>query len=924
MAVSVSSDGQATPGPVPHTQIDADLRDGRLREVLERTTPFAEDLRGDLGVQRAHVAALSGLGRHGAVIAHLLAEGIAPPTDPALNAMLAKACLRAGRFEAADTAYLAAMAGTAPDLETVLGYVDVALAQNAVGRAATRADHALTYFPNAPQLLVRKARVLHRLGRNDDALGLLRPLVESEPPDIEALLSAARIAQSCDAPHEAEAHLRKALSLAPRHGQATRALADLLAQSGRMAEALALCDTTGWPGPVPIGVEICRTSLLRKAGHHGAALAAADAMLARYPQNGAARLEAGWCALNAGKPDVARAHFEAEHEKAPQAPQPRLGLARSLEALGAVDGAIALLLRRDATGAVVWETPMLALDGLSLCWRTGRAEQMRQALDTLDQRHLARFGQPGLVRLIRLAGLAGAQEMMIDAINRGARGQPVTVEMAMLLLRMALDLNVPDLADDLHAALIGRVPAARRSRFAIRSALMRLGPARALAAVRAEGLGALNSAEAGADLVRLISQAGHPRLAFRLGRRLARRFGQGAQALETAVLDAALAAGDTDAAAAHVAALAQDGTGADGDLYGLHMALDTGALSQAQALVARRKREGLRLPDVGTQLRLALALGDLPGVEALIPVFLTAPGRTLKGAHHFRSSHLGGLVEELRLHRAVAGAVSDAEWTAINVHGAQDAIDAWHATTPEPDPVDGPESDIPRRIVQFWHAPEPEPATAEVMDSWRGIEGWHYRRFDRRQAERYLEAHFGPEHVRAFKMANHVTEQSDFFRLCALWHEGGLYVDADDRAVGDPEALRGLGQGLILLREPYRSLGNNVILARPGHPALRVAIDLAMEALLRRDNDSPWAKTGPGLLTRAVATYLQGDAASDGEGALTIVPQHRFRPFVRMHTQLPYKGRDGYWNREGVDTPRDLKRVLAGVVRDLRRPSAGQ
>ncbi|EEX15691.1 conserved hypothetical protein [Citreicella sp. SE45] len=87
------------------------------------------------------------------------------------------------------------------------------------------------------------------------------------------------------------------------------------------------------------------------------------------------------------------------------------------------------------------------------------------------------------------------------------------------------------------------------------------------------------------------------------------------------------------------------------------------------------------------------------------------------------------------------------------------------------------------------------------------------------------------EHVRPFKFASHVAEESDFLRLCLLLADGGIYADADDLLPGNPEALLQHGAGLVVFPEPtLGSIENNLLCAPRGHPVIARAVDLSLRA----------------------------------------------------------------------------------------------
>jgi hypothetical protein len=91
-----------------------------------------------------------------------------------------------------------------------------------------------------------------------------------------------------------------------------------------------------------------------------------------------------------------------------------------------------------------------------------------------------------------------------------------------------------------------------------------------------------------------------------------------------------------------------------------------------------------------------------------------------------------------------------------------------------------------RTIVQFWHDLKELPKDIEeCIASWRRwtTSGFTHHLFDERSAQEFIADELGARHVRAFDRCYHPAMQADYFRLCYLLIEGGLYVDADDVCV---------------------------------------------------------------------------------------------------------------------------------------------
>ena len=93
----------------------------------------------------------------------------------------------------------------------------------------------------------------------------------------------------------------------------------------------------------------------------------------------------------------------------------------------------------------------------------------------------------------------------------------------------------------------------------------------------------------------------------------------------------------------------------------------------------------------------------------------------------------------------------------------------------------------PRTIVQYWHDVEQLPRDGgECVASWINweVHGFTHWLFDEDAAKAFIGSSLGARYLRAFEKCYHPAMQADYFRLCYLQVEGGLYVDADDVCVG--------------------------------------------------------------------------------------------------------------------------------------------
>jgi hypothetical protein len=198
----------------------------------------------------------------------------------------------------------------------------------------------------------------------------------------------------------------------------------------------------------------------------------------------------------------------------------------------------------------------------------------------------------------------------------------------------------------------------------------------------------------------------------------------------------------------------------------------------------------------------------------------------------------------------------------------------------EPRVGEGP---IPRTLVQYWHDRDQIPGDVrECLDTWTVLrdQGVLLRMFDDRSARAYIEQQYGRRQVAAFDRCRHPAMRSDYFRMCFVLADGGLYVDADDELRGDGwrDAYIGASlkvqplcydietHGMLPSSEISRVdlskdrrifyVNNNPLAAPAGHPLLRLALNRSTALLLDGDPAPEiQATTGPGNLTASLATY---------------------------------------------------------------------
>jgi Glycosyltransferase sugar-binding region containing DXD motif len=229
----------------------------------------------------------------------------------------------------------------------------------------------------------------------------------------------------------------------------------------------------------------------------------------------------------------------------------------------------------------------------------------------------------------------------------------------------------------------------------------------------------------------------------------------------------------------------------------------------------------------------------------------------------------------------------------------------------------GAASPIPSTIAQYWNTPELPDELVRLRATWpEHNPDFACRLFDDAAARTFLERDYTPEVLRAYERAREPAKKADLFRLAYLFAEGGYWVDADDRCGAPLATVVPPHARLALFQEEYGTVGNNSIGVVPGHPVIalaldlaveaigrgdqdNLALDLAVEAIGRGDQDNLWLSTGPGLLTRALARTLAQSSLSWRRWLDTILILERgeLARAVRIHCACAYKQTSRHWTR---------------------------
>jgi Glycosyltransferase sugar-binding region containing DXD motif len=164
------------------------------------------------------------------------------------------------------------------------------------------------------------------------------------------------------------------------------------------------------------------------------------------------------------------------------------------------------------------------------------------------------------------------------------------------------------------------------------------------------------------------------------------------------------------------------------------------------------------------------------------------------------------------------------------------------------DPEAGLESVAP--VVQYWDSEEVPADVAELLATFRdGDPSMTHLLFNERTAEELIDEHLTARELAAFRSCAVPAMQADYFRYCAVYALGGVYVDAD---FGFRRSLRPLldAEGQLFERPPLGPVLPDVFAFRsPGHPLLALTIEVATRNIERRLSDNVALTTGPAIFT---------------------------------------------------------------------------
>jgi hypothetical protein len=194
---------------------------------------------------------------------------------------------------------------------------------------------------------------------------------------------------------------------------------------------------------------------------------------------------------------------------------------------------------------------------------------------------------------------------------------------------------------------------------------------------------------------------------------------------------------------------------------------------------------------------------------------------------------------------------------------------------------------IPRIIHYCWVGESPlGDINRKCLDSWaRFCPGWTLMEWNDRNLPRAA-------YVEKARSHRNFSNVSNFVRLFAVWHHGGIYLDADVELIRSPEML--LNErcffGFQTADLGPHCVNNAVFGAVPHHPFVKEMLE---RLVARFDGLEPSDLSGPGLTTdllredRGLPLGSETDASQVALGDITIFPKRFFAPFEWNETFHP-------------------------------------
>lgn len=196
-----------------------------------------------------------------------------------------------------------------------------------------------------------------------------------------------------------------------------------------------------------------------------------------------------------------------------------------------------------------------------------------------------------------------------------------------------------------------------------------------------------------------------------------------------------------------------------------------------------------------------------------------------------------------------------------------------------------------QNLFQFWNTKEIPDEIKPLMATWAALPEFDHRVYDADTAAAYIATHIGEVARNAYLQCAVPAMQADFFRYCALYHEGGAYVDSGTHAGGDlakhiSEAERGM-----LMKRDTKIPNGFMYFKKAKDPLLKQVIEQGIANINSQLSNNVWQVTGPGIMTNMYQD-IEKKPAFDG---ITFTDISVIREIVRFRHDLEYRSEDTDW-----------------------------
>jgi tetratricopeptide (TPR) repeat protein len=325
-------------------RVDASMAAGDLQAALSYISAALAVLPGDAALLLKRATVLRTLGQTAQAQQVLGTLATDPATTQQQKLAIARGLMAVRDFAGADRIFAQVLAKNPKAEPAWIGRADVALAMRDPPLAIERCELGLEQLGANSALQQKLANALQRIGRTDEAIGILQALLRQAPHSTAVQVALAAALRAVGRSDEAAAIYTAILDLTPSHRGALTAQIEMALLAGDMDAGLAACDLAlsrlGADDP-----EIARRKgqILLQSGQPAEAFAVLSALRSGAPPASPVHLQAARAALDGGEVAAAQAIFTEILQSDPTNTQAILGLAELAETRGDVVGAMELL-----------------------------------------------------------------------------------------------------------------------------------------------------------------------------------------------------------------------------------------------------------------------------------------------------------------------------------------------------------------------------------------------------------------------------------------------------------------------------------------------------------------------------------------------------------------------------------------------------